>query len=540
MFIKHGIITLLLTATHFLLFAQKQGQPLIDSLQAAMKYARTDTDKVKILDNISYTYREINPGKGIEYGKKALELATKINWIKGIAVANADIGINYEGMSNHALALNYDSVALSIYRKAENFSAEAAMLANMALIYSAKADFAKALEYNLRALSYYDTQKEYPGKAAVLQNIGSIYLYQKNYEMARSYYTNAILLFRRLNMQSGEASCLTNLGIVEDAMGNYDAALSNYYKALLIQQQLNNNASIQLVLANIGNAFIHKKDYSDALKWQFTALKISRELDMKMSIAINTGNIGETYFLMATDTSGRVTNEADKKNALQNAVKYLEDAVDRCVAIDGFGPMVEFRDYLSKAYYQSGEFKDAYDNYVQLNRIKDSVFTIENNLRINDLTAERQLALKNKDIQIKNEELLIQKLQIQKHRHQMVIYTIGIMLLVLIILFIFRSLHSYRLVNRKLRREQEEHLRHISQQIDHIKKQGALLDEIAHMQSHNVRGPVATMLGLVQMFNFEDYSDPTNEIVIKGIGDLAQELDIAIQEVIKKENSSGV
>jgi len=177
---------------------------------------------------------------------------------------------------------------------------------------------------------------------------------------------------------------------------------------------------------------------------------------------------------------------------------------------------------------------------MQLNRIKDSVFTIETKLKINDLTAERQLAIKDKDIKIKNEELLIQNLQIQKHRHQMVIYTIGIILMVLITLIIFKSLHSHRLVNRKLRREQEEHLKHISQQIDHIKKQSALLDEIAHMQSHNVRGPVATILGLVQMFNFEDYSDPTNEVVIKGIGDLAQELDMAIQEVIKKENSSGV
>jgi len=538
MIIKYGI-ALLLTVMPSILLAQKQGQLFIDSLQAAIKQAHTDSDKVKILDNISYTYREINPAKGIEYGHKALVLASSLKWDKGIAVANADIGINHAVMSNHTIALNYDSVALEMYHQMGNLSAEAAVLANMALIYAAKADYSKALEYNLRALSYYDTQKQYTGKAEVLQNIGSIYLREKNYEMARSYYTNATLLYKRLNNNGGEASCLTNLGIVDEALGKYDAALANYYKALVIHQQLNNNAKVQLVLANIGNAFIHKKDYSDALKWQSQALKISRELDMKMSIAINMGNIGETYFMIATDTSGN-TDAADKNNALPNAIKYLEEAVDRCGAIDAFSPMMEFQDYLSKAYYLSRKYKQAYDNYLQLIRIKDSVFTMDTKLRINELTAERQLAIKDKDIKIKNEELLIQNLQIQKHRHQMVIYTIGVMLMVLIILIVFKSLHSYRLVNRKLRREQEEHLRHISQQIDHIKKQSALLDEIAHMQSHNVRGPVATILGLVQMFNFEDYSDPTNEVVIKGIGDLAQELDTAIQEVIKKENSAGV
>jgi len=63
-----------------------------------------------------------------------------------------------------------------------------------------------------------------------------------------------------------------------------------------------------------------------------------------------------------------------------------------------------------------------------------------------------------------------------------------------------------------------------------------VLEEIAEIQSHDVRGPVATILGLVQLFNMEDYYDPANKVVIEGIHKITDELDIAVQEVVEKKN----
>jgi PAS domain S-box-containing protein len=71
-------------------------------------------------------------------------------------------------------------------------------------------------------------------------------------------------------------------------------------------------------------------------------------------------------------------------------------------------------------------------------------------------------------------------------------------------------------------------------QIEKIRKQNEKLTEIARIQSHEVRGPVANLLGLVQIFNTEDYSDPVNKDIIDGIKTAALSLDNIIHEVVKK------
>ncbi|MBT0811532.1 PAS domain-containing protein [Litoribacter ruber] len=71
-----------------------------------------------------------------------------------------------------------------------------------------------------------------------------------------------------------------------------------------------------------------------------------------------------------------------------------------------------------------------------------------------------------------------------------------------------------------------------------VKLQNAQLKEIAHVQSHHVRAPLARILGLVDMLDqdLEEGIDNKQELrdVLEFISDSAKELDKVIQEVIKK------
>ena len=73
-------------------------------------------------------------------------------------------------------------------------------------------------------------------------------------------------------------------------------------------------------------------------------------------------------------------------------------------------------------------------------------------------------------------------------------------------------------------------------QLMQLNEQSHILIDIAHIQSHKVRGPVASILGLAQLFNFEDLSDPDNKEVMKGIVSSTEHLDELIREVIVKIN----
>lgn len=64
-----------------------------------------------------------------------------------------------------------------------------------------------------------------------------------------------------------------------------------------------------------------------------------------------------------------------------------------------------------------------------------------------------------------------------------------------------------------------------------VEMQNQQLKQIAWIQSHKVRSPVASILGLVQLFNPEDPADDTNKQVINGLKEAAANLDEVIKEI---------
>jgi PAS domain S-box-containing protein len=81
--------------------------------------------------------------------------------------------------------------------------------------------------------------------------------------------------------------------------------------------------------------------------------------------------------------------------------------------------------------------------------------------------------------------------------------------------------------------------RDITEQRKHlfkIEKQNSTLREIAFIESHKIRGPVATILGLEQFFNYENLSDPVNSEIMEGVKTVTMELDLFIREVVRMSN----
>lgn len=76
--------------------------------------------------------------------------------------------------------------------------------------------------------------------------------------------------------------------------------------------------------------------------------------------------------------------------------------------------------------------------------------------------------------------------------------------------------------------------------IQKIQTQNQRLKDIAWIQSHKVRAPVASILGLVQLFNKEQPDDPMNMEILQGVTEAAQTLDEVIKEINAKTMSDSV
>jgi PAS domain S-box-containing protein len=70
-----------------------------------------------------------------------------------------------------------------------------------------------------------------------------------------------------------------------------------------------------------------------------------------------------------------------------------------------------------------------------------------------------------------------------------------------------------------------------SKLIQRLVKQNKELEEFSFIASHNLRSPVASMLGLIQVFNREDLSDSFNKTVISNLEISVQKLDEIINDL---------
>ncbi len=67
-----------------------------------------------------------------------------------------------------------------------------------------------------------------------------------------------------------------------------------------------------------------------------------------------------------------------------------------------------------------------------------------------------------------------------------------------------------------------------------ITSQNRKLKEITSIASHDFRGPIASLIGLVNLFNKKDYSDAFNARIIDGIEETAYKLDNVVHRIVNK------
>ena len=70
-----------------------------------------------------------------------------------------------------------------------------------------------------------------------------------------------------------------------------------------------------------------------------------------------------------------------------------------------------------------------------------------------------------------------------------------------------------------------------------LKEQNTRLIEIAFLQSHQVRVPVAQIIGLFNLFDFENPQHPNNIVLFKKLKVVADSLDVTIHQITEKTQS---
>lgn len=394
------LLLLLLTLSTGHLYAKLQGQAKIDSLLKELPRQKEDTNKAKLLNDLSYGYSGINPDEGIKYAMQDLELAAKLNWKKGIGLAYNVLGTNYQSKSDLIKALECFLKALKLAEETGNKTAIAGATGNIGIIYTRQGNYPKALESQFYALKMYEEIGDKRGLGNTTGNIGTIYSNLNDYPKALEYYFKALKLNEESGHKKGIATVTVNIGIVYKDQKDYPKALEYFFKALKLDEEEGYKQYAAGVANNIGNVYTDQKNFTMAAEYFQKSLKIADEIADKYLIAANLANVGHLYIAIIKDTPTTVSKVTVAADLTQYKIEPTASipkgkAALLTAAIDHFqrslATMKEIKDLyfvqicyngLCEAYKLKGDYKKAMEFADSTRIVKDSVFSQENREKI--------------------------------------------------------------------------------------------------------------------------------------------------------------
>jgi len=391
--------------------SQNREQAKLELLNEKLKTAVEDTNKVTLLNLMSFQYNSIDPELGIKYGKQSLELAEKLNWQTGIAKSYNSIGGNLYALGNFEEALNYFKKALKLNEERKDKQGIAKNLSNIGNIYYNLSNYSIALNYYQKALKIDIEIGEKEGEADNNGNIGNIYSDLTNYKSALKYYSKALKIHEQINNRRGIATILGNMGTAYLDSKQYDKALTNFSKALELWELFGNKFGIATNLGNIANTYNYLSDYQLAITNYEKALAINEEIGNKFGSAAIMGNMGGLYYNLTRDTVISKLKEKnstillDKEYNIERSIKYSEKATELAELIGSKDMLREFYGYLEKAYALKGDFKMAHTFQKKWIELRDSIFSVQKTKEIAKLEATKQGELNEKEIKLRDLEL---------------------------------------------------------------------------------------------------------------------------------------
>jgi tetratricopeptide (TPR) repeat protein len=274
---------------------------------------KQDTNQVNLLNKQGFDIHYTDHEQTIAKGQEALDLAQKLNYTNGIAEAYRVLGIGEAYSNNSALAIADYLNALSYYKRAKNLLGQAKVYNNIGNLYLT-IDYDQSLEYLQKGLTMALQVGNNKMIASAYLNIGIVYYYKKNFYRSLDYYNKSREMFTKLNDPANSINILLNVGVIYWKLKQYDKAEQLLLQANREAKSRDLNTSIGKIDLSLSSLYIEKQMYNDAQKY----------LDEGVGLAQATKDAK----LEADFTYNAYKLEVHKKN-FEHALVYLHTIYER-------------------------------------------------------------------------------------------------------------------------------------------------------------------------------------------------------------------
>ena len=456
-----------------------------------------DTSQVRRLLDQAKSYLNTNPDTAMALARRCSTYAGRINYPNGIAHSLYIMGDAYYRRGNYLQAIEHNHQSLQIAEKQGDKKLAADNLNSIGTSYHTQNNYTKALEYYFQALRRREELQDWPGVAASLDNIGLVHTQQGSYERARNYHAKALAIEEKRPNKQDIAITLTNIAITHQFQKDYETALKIFFQVRKTFEAVHDQYGMRVALQSIAQIYLAQGKYAQALTYSNQALHISEQLQDKEGVAQNQTLMAEIY---------------QKSDQLDQSQAYALKSLELAQRIGVKNLVMESSRILAGNYQQQQNFEKALHYHQIASAMQDSIFSVEKVKAISNLQANYELEKKELEIKALQQERMAQEQKLANQTLQRNGLVIGFILLIGLGFMIMRNI-------------KQQH------KISELRAQKALAD-IIHLSSHKVRGPIASILGLTQIYNWAQPEDPFNAEVMDHIVKSAQKLDEIVHDAV--------
>lgn len=450
----------------------------IDSLLKVLPNVKTGAPRIDVLNQLAFSYTTVSATEAEKFVTEAIRLAQGDHYQQGLAEGYKVLALIFYQRGEHDKAIEYAYAALKLYDALEDKGGQAKVLNNIVMTFMARKDFARVLELTQRSLRLKREIGDSLGVATSMLALGEYYAHVEQYDLALQYCKEALRRYQTLGDDWRLSHALLQIGNVYALQKNFPFASANYYDAIRYARLTHDVSQTVVGYKELGRLFLSAQQFDSSYRYLRKALVLAHANESRSSEMETQRSMAE-YF----------TTKGDLDSAL-----YFTNSA---------------------------------------NALERSIYDMQKSQQI----ASLQMLY---DFDKKEQELGFQRLQI---RRQYVAISGVTLILILSIIFGYKL---YKL-NKTNHQAKEALLKlnadinkinanlesMVQERTEEIKQQNQKLIEYAFFTAHEVRGPLARILGLVELAKLKELDQDREEILAR-LENAANELDDVIRTINRK------
>ncbi|MEO9483382.1 MAG: ATP-binding protein [Ekhidna sp.] len=387
---------------------------------------------------------------------------------KGILSPSQEMAAYYSlstNASDPAEKLEYGEYLLELAEEFDNQEYRIKANSKIGIAHRFMGNLSRALEYLFKSADEAAGKQQFKAfLAEVYAEISTCYTQNGDSENALFYNAKTIEMLRGTSRRQALALTLLNTGYDYYLIGNYDSAMAYYNESEPILEAIRMDLGITYIIGNRALVYWKKGNVKKAKEDLFKAIEMLKPMGDKYGMADYYNQLGSIYL-----------EEGEEEEAIKYTMMGLEMA-------KGAGLKEQVRDasyLLYQLYLKRGNLEEAIKFQTQYYDYKDSIQNLETTQRLGDMRTEYEVGRKQAEV-----DLLLE----QQRNTRIILITGGFLLVAFICLIII--VYSYFKSKNRLSKQLEK-------QKDDLVVLNHTKDKFFSIISHDLRGPVNTLNGLV-------------------------------------------